>query len=313
MTAPATASTVLPQITVRRIPFEFSDQIAPLWQPTQPEWSHMVNGASLAMPYLEPFLIKNVREALTHIDDATLADAVRAFVGQEAAHYTNHRRYNEMLKRNGYPELAEVEAEMAADFKRLERRSLRWRLAYTAGFETMTIGLTQWLIEDREALFSGADPTVASLILWHMVEETEHKTVAFDVYQRLFGDYFARVRGLSYAAWHVAAYSRRAYVRMLKRDGLWRSIRSRMRLWRMVGRFYRNVAPALLHSLAPNHHPSTVHDPTWVGQWREAYAASAADTVPMLDTRAPGLPARFRSPPAIPPASSAQRESGTHW
>jgi predicted metal-dependent hydrolase len=289
-------------MTVRRIPFEFGDDMSPVWHPAQPEWSHMVNGASLAMPYLEPFLIRNVREALGQIRDAPLADSVHAFIGQEAQHYTNHRRYNEMLKRNGYAELAEVEVQMAADYKRLERRSLRWRLAYTAGFETMTIGLTQWLIEDRQALFAGADPTVASLVLWHMVEETEHKTVAFDVYQHLFGNYFARVAGLIYAAWHVAAFSRCAYTRMLKRDGLWHNARSRLRLWRMVLRFYRSVTPALLRSLAPRHHPGAVPDPVWVSEWREAYAALNPAEVPLLDTSAPGLPARFsrRDPPNAP-------------
>ncbi len=289
----ATAYAHPPQIVVRKIPFEFSNDMSPAWHPTQPEWSHMVNGASLAMPYLEPFLIKNVREALPEIDDEQLAESARNFMGQEAQHFTNHRRYNEMLKRNGYPDLAEVEAEMAADYKRLELRPLRWRLAYTAGFETMTIGLTEWLITQRESLFAGADPTVASLVLWHMVEETEHKTVAFDVYQHLFGDYRARVMGLIYAAWHVAAFSRRAYMRMLKHDGAWHDARSRVRLWRMVWRFYRNIAPALLRSLAPGHHPRDTADPLWVSQWREAYAASATGQMPLLDTDAPGLPAHF--------------------
>jgi len=96
-------------------------------------------------------------------------------VGQEAQHYTNHRRYNETLKQNGYTELADVEDSMEQSYRSLAGRSLAWRLAYTAGFETMTMGLTEWLINQRSELFKGADPTVSSLVLWHMVEETEHK------------------------------------------------------------------------------------------------------------------------------------------
>ena len=280
-------------IEIRTIPFEFAHDIAPVWNPAMPEWSHMVNGASLAMPYLEPFLIKNLREALPHIDDTDLRDDVRAFVGQEAQHYTNHRRYNEMLKRNGYPELAHIEEEMARGYKALSNRSLNWRLAYTAGFETMTIGLTTWLIADRERLFRDADPVVTSLVLWHMVEEIEHKSVAFDVFQAVCGAYPQRVFGLFYGALHVAILSRRGYVAMLKRDGRWRNLRSRLRLWRMVGRFFANVAPALLTSLSPRHHPDATRDPQWVGQWREAYATLQPGRLPLLDTRDTEIAARF--------------------
>ena len=70
-------------IEIRTIPFQFGDDIPPVWNPALPEWSHMVNGASLAMPYLEPFLIKNLREALPQIKDAELCEDIRAFVGQE--------------------------------------------------------------------------------------------------------------------------------------------------------------------------------------------------------------------------------------
>lgn len=144
-------------IKVRKIPFEFPDAINPQWHSKKPEWSHMVNGASLTMPYLEPFLNRTMRAALDHIDDPDLREDVDGFVRQEAQHYTNHRRYNEMLKANGYPELADVEATYEEDYEALDRRSLAWRLAYSAGFETMTMGITEWLINDRESLFKDAD------------------------------------------------------------------------------------------------------------------------------------------------------------
>ena len=101
--------TARPAILVRRIPFAFDEDINPVWNRGQPEWSHMVNGASLAMPYLEPFLIKTVTEALKQVDDPALKADVQAFIGQEGVHYQSHRRYNEILKRH-YPELGQVEA-----------------------------------------------------------------------------------------------------------------------------------------------------------------------------------------------------------
>lgn len=179
-------------IIVRRIPFAFDEAINPVWHPARPEWSHMVNGASLAMPYLEPFLIKTVTEALKQVDDPALKADVHGFIGQEGVHFQSHRRYNAILKRH-YPEIADVEAAMEADYRRFQKRSLKWRLAYTAGFETMTMGITEWLIRSRGQLFAGSDSAIASL--WHMVEETEHKNVAWDLYNHLYGDWRGRAWG----------------------------------------------------------------------------------------------------------------------
>jgi uncharacterized protein len=282
-----------PPIIVRSIPFAFSEGMNPRWHPARPEWSHMANGASLVMPYLEPFLIKTVSEALKNTSNPALKKDVQGFIGQEGQHFQYHRRYNEILKQGHYPDLAEVEQQMEADYKQLQQRSLRWRVAYTAGFETMTMGITEWLIKDRKDLFAGADPSVASLILWHMVEETEHKNVAYDLYRDLYGAYLPKLWGLVYATYHVAKYSRLAYVRMLKRDGLWYQWRSRLRLYAMIARFFVNVAPAMLQSLMPSYHPSKVKDPDWVARWAQAYANLPKGSIPLLDTGNPEIPAEF--------------------
>jgi predicted metal-dependent hydrolase len=280
------------QIIVRQIPFSFQEEINPAWHPNRREWSHMANGASLTMPYLEPFLIKTVREALKNARDEQLKDDVHGFIAQEGNHFQNHRRYNEILKRH-YPDLADVEDEMTAEYRRFQSKSLRWRLAYTAGFETMTMGITEWLISERRDLFKNADPSVSSLILWHMVEETEHKNVAFDLYQNLYGQYWPRVWGLIYGAWHVAWSSRKGYKRMLKRDGLWYKPGSRLRLWAMIARFFWRASPAMLRSLVPGYHPSKVKDPGWVARWASAYADLPENSIPLLDTSDPDIPAQF--------------------
>lgn len=279
-------------IIVRNIPFAFEEDINPVWHPTRHEWSHMANGASLVMPYLEPFLIKTVREALKNASNKQLKEDVHGFMAQEGQHYQNHRRYNEILKRH-YPELADVEDQMEAEYKRFQSKSLRWRVAYTAGFETMTMGMTEWLIEQRRDLFKNADPSVTSLILWHMVEETEHKNVAYDLYQDLFGDYWPRVWGLIVGSWHVAWSSRKGYKRMLQRDGLWNNWKSRFRVYGMVARFLISASPAMLRSLVPNYHPSNVKDPKWVARWTGAYANLPPNTIPLLDTSDPDIPAQF--------------------
>ena len=170
-------------ITVRPGAFEFAADTPAHWIPRQPEFAQMVNGASFVMPHLEPFLVATLGEAMQQIDDPEIRREARDFCLQETQHYRTHRRFNDRLLAQGYDRLAEVEAEMAAAYRRLAKRPLGERLAYSAGFEAMTLGVTRWLVSNRTELFAGADRSAVSFILWHMVEETEHKLVAHDVYQ----------------------------------------------------------------------------------------------------------------------------------
>ncbi len=280
------------EIVVRRIPFEFPEDIEPHWKPDEPELSHMINGASLTMPYLEPFLIDSMRDALRLVDDDEIRKAARGFMAQEGQHFRQHRRYNELLKTRGYPELAEIEDEMQASYDRMrKRRSLAYRMGYTAGFESMTLGLTRWLVEERRELFRDADPRVSSFVLWHMVEETEHKCVAFDVYQAACPGYFMRALGVFTGSFHVMWYSRRAYKTMLEKDGLWRNPRSRLRLWRRVMQFSAAVLPFLYRSALPGHDPARESDPVWVQEWIDSFEADEGEpSSHLIDTASPDLP-----------------------
>lgn len=271
----------------RRIPFEFPDDLEPVWNSNHHEWSHMINGASLTMPYLEPFLIATLREAAKEIDDPQLAAEIGGFVAQEGQHFRTHRRYNELLKRS-YPQLADVEEKMKAGYKRMsERRSLAYRLGYSAGFESMTLGVTKWLVDDRVKLFAGSDTRVASFTLWHMVEEVEHKRVAFDAYQAAVGREWHRKFGVLSGSMHVFWWARKGAISMLKSDGLWRSPRSRLRLWRRTWDFFAAIVPGALEAMRASHDPRDVADPEWVQQW---WANFDPEQPVLVDTSHPDIP-----------------------
>ncbi len=273
------------EMQIRRMPFEFPDEIDPHWNPRLPEWSHMANGASLAMPFLEPYLIRTLRKAGELIDSEALKADVKLYMGQEAQHYQQHRKFNDTLIANGYVELAEVERKLSEDYKRMEEnRSLKFNLAYAAGFESMALGIGHWLIRDREHLFGDSDTKVASLILWHFVEEIEHKNVAIDAYNYVYGDYFYRIYGMLYSTFHILKYSRIAYKLMLERDGLWKSLASRWRLMKIILRFHKNVLPSFFEACLPNHHPSKRPDPQWCNEWLDLYQQEG-HTLEQIDTK----------------------------
>lgn len=284
----------LQSLDVRKIPFEFSDDIDPTWIPNEPELSSMMNGGSMVMPYLEPFLMRAIRETLKEIEDESLRKDIRDFIGQEGQHYQVHRQFNEILKAKQYPELAQIEDIMTKSYTRLAKRSLRTRMAYTAGFEAMTMGVTKWIIGRRVQLFAGADSRVASFVLWHMVEETEHKRVAHDVYQALYGGtlsgYLARALGVFHGSFDVIRFTMKSYKVMLKKDGLWSNLRSRWTLAKRLTSFATQVGPFLFRAAMPWHDPRQEKDLEWVTQWLDAYSRGAMPSPPLVDTSHPTMP-----------------------
>lgn len=284
-------------LEVRKIPFQFDDDINVHWIPNEPELSAMFNGSSITMPYLEPFLMRTISEAKKQVSDKVLLKEMSDFVGQEGQHYQVHNRFNELLKSKKYPELADVEQQMTQSYKRLSKKTLRTRMAYTAGFEAMTMGVTKWIIGRRVQLFAGADPRVASFILWHMVEETEHKRVAYDAYVALYGsglsNYFARALGVFHGSFHVMRYSMRGYKVILMKDGLWSQLKSRLRLSARLSSFLWHVGPFLLRAALPGHNPRSEKDLEWVTQWLEHYDANV-DESPLVDTNHPEIPVPFK-------------------
>lgn len=298
------------ELVIRKIPFEFPDELDPVWNPAQPEWSHMVNGASLVMPYLEPFLIATLREATRQINDLEVLEEARGFIAQEAQHFKTHRRYNEVLKANGYPGLAAIEDEMKQSYATMKaKRSLTFRLAYASGFETMTVGVTNWLVNERIDLFGRSDTRIASFILWHFVEEAEHKRVAFDVYRAAGGPHWQRVLGIFTGSLHVFWLSRKGCIAMLKADGRWRNPRSRLRLWRKTAAFFAATVPGALRSALRSHDPRDEDDPEWVRDWIAGYAAADPDVAPLLDTDHPDIPIPFPLSPNTPPAMPSKGPS----
>ena len=51
------------RMTIRRMGFAYPPAMKGHWNRKRPEFSQLVNAASLAMPYLEPYLIRTMRKA----------------------------------------------------------------------------------------------------------------------------------------------------------------------------------------------------------------------------------------------------------
>ena len=164
-------------------------------------------GLSMTLPYIQPYVIRTMREGLKHTKDKEVAAEVKQFIGQEAQHFRQHRMLNDLL-RDCYPALAglqEIEDQMEADFRRFTKtKSLKFNLAYAEGFEAAICATARTAIETIDINAPMSD--LSRLFIWHLTEEIEHRTVSFNVYKHLFGDYFYRVIVGMYGQYHFFKY-----------------------------------------------------------------------------------------------------------
>jgi uncharacterized protein len=155
--------------------------------------SHVVAHLSAQFPEGEDFFVRSVRHFADQITDPELTSRVQGFIGQEVTHGREHRALNERLHQMGYP-TRRIDRLTHHDFKRFERlMSPLTCLAATAAFEHYTAVLAELLLSDERAQAILGSTEVRSMLLWHAIEESEHRSVAFDVYRSVGGTESRRI------------------------------------------------------------------------------------------------------------------------
>jgi predicted metal-dependent hydrolase len=201
-----TASLTETPLRARRTRFDLSE--TPLhWVPDDPLATHVMNVLHIMLPPGERWFCDVYREALPLITDEKLRTDMKGFMGQEATHARAHEAGREYLARYGIDtdrtmaqaEWARRNLGSATPFGRTVPKPLRktWlitRLSIIAAVEHFTAVLGDWILNESAALdAAGADAAMLDLLRWHGAEEVEHRSVAFDVYQHVSGNYLRRL------------------------------------------------------------------------------------------------------------------------
>src|SRR6476469_608908 len=183
------------KIPTRRISFEESLQSVPRHFAADGDLlhSHVAASLSAVFPDGEDFFVKSVRHYRSEITDPVLKRQVAGFIGQEAMHGREHRAFNDRLDELGYP---------VKRFERITKKGLAIRerllspksnLAATAALEHFTATLAELVLTDEDTRNSFGHEQGRNLFVWHALEESEHKAVAFDVYKAVGGSERVRV------------------------------------------------------------------------------------------------------------------------
>ncbi len=176
-------------VQTRRLALEYPgpDDLPRYFVGDDPAMCHVVAMLSAMFPDGEDFFVRSVRACRDDLTDPVLLEQVKGFIGQEAMHGREHRAFNERLAALGYPTRG---VERFVDWAlRLRERiwSRRANLAVTAALEHYTATLAETLLGEEEARRLFTVDEVRALLLWHALEESEHKAVAFDVYRGVGG------------------------------------------------------------------------------------------------------------------------------
>jgi predicted metal-dependent hydrolase len=292
-------------LQIRKIDFRFDETTPFQWLPSHPKFGLMANAVSIMAIAFEKFIVTNTRAAIPLIDDPAAAEEAEAFLRQEAQHAKNHRRHVAALVRQ-YPGLQKTVDAAIGSFDRLvETRTLAYRLAYTADLESTFTPIFKVMLDHEDVLFRPGDERVASLFLWHFVEEVEHRSSALVVCDAVVRNRYYRTRVtrsvfrhimqlyrdiLAGFEEHVPEADRRAQYRSVSPAGMRREeLLARLPLptsWRTrLGMFPpATFAPAsnremltlvyrLLLSQVPHHRPAREPLPRFADTWFERYAA----------------------------------------
>lgn len=235
--------------------------------------SHFFALLSATFPAGEDGFVRSVRTFRDQVTDPELRRQVNGFIGQEAMHGREHHALNERLTELGYP-TRRLEAAMDRMVRFRERvSSPELFLANTAALEHFTATMAEVALSGDDQGFR-PDGVVGELLLWHSLEEAEHKAVAFDVFRAVGGPEKIRVRAMNIASLvsPIGLGIMLAWSLLHDRDTYkpWILIPSLIR-FRKAPLMRRDVWRKLRAYTRPGFHPDDIDTSALVEEWRERF------------------------------------------
>lgn len=185
-----------PMIPIRHMKFEFEpEKIDPKFFLNAELASAYFASLSIFLTYGEDLVIDTARYHRDLIQDPLLKQRVTALIGQEALHSKLHEELNDAFLKVDLPvALFRTWAEWVFKYG-FNRLPQPMKLSLMAGIEHFTAVLAEYMMNHEEIFFESQDEKQRAIWMWHMLEESEHKDIAYDVFQTLSNNYALRVAG----------------------------------------------------------------------------------------------------------------------
>lgn len=258
-------------ITVRRLDFNPA-LIKRHFFADSPLMSHLLTALSSTFPIGEQFFVNSVRNVRDRITDEQLQAEIAAFIGQEAMHSKAHEAFNSAWRRDDY-QLDNFQAWLAKHDVKLRKAPYKAQLAITSAFEHFTALLGGYILNHPEILETLDDDAV-KLWVWHAIEEIEHRSVAFDTYQSLYGDLKLRRQVMQAVTTSFASLTLFGTQRLFWQDK-WKSlpkIGGNLRGLYLLTKMLIQLAPEYLSYYRKDFHPSDIDHSEVLSYWKKRMA-----------------------------------------
>ncbi len=257
-------------IPPRRVSLQYDAKAPAYWYANDPFLTHFWTAFSTLLPEGEQFFVRAVRHYRDQIQDPDLKAAISGFIGQEALHTQGHQELNDFLADRDLP-LESLENQLRLLLDTVGKIHPRLNLAATICLEHFTALMGAQLLREEDHHNSVAEP-MRSLWVWHGLEETEHKAVAWDVYEQTGGGYALRAGTMVITTTVLGAVMAYTTARLLVADGqalnLRQNIKGMRALFGRQGRMTR-LLPKFLDFFRPDFHPNDHDDVALLAEWRE--------------------------------------------
>jgi predicted metal-dependent hydrolase len=244
-------------IPVRRPTLDFDQVRSRHWFGGDPFLTQLGHALSLTFPEGERFFMDAVRHYQPRITSPALRIEITRFLGQEGLHARAHTAFNEWIGTLGF-ETESIERDVREGLERVrQRRTPRFQLGMTCALEHFTAMMAELLLNNEE-MRESMDPAIRRLWVWHALEETEHKAVAFDTYFAIGGTYRTRALTMVVATLvfiiTVALHQERLMHQDPDAAGPLVRLRGLCRLWVWPG-YFLPLLPAYFDYFRPSFHP----------------------------------------------------------
>lgn len=258
-------------ITVRKLQFN-PKAIRRHYFANSPVMSHMLTALSSTFPIGEQFFVHSVRNVRDKVQDEKLQAQITAFIGQEAMHSKAHAEFNDAWRSDNY-HLDRFQAWLARKNDYVKNLHPKIQLAITCAFEHFTALLGGYILRHPEVLATLDDDAV-KLWVWHAIEEIEHRAVAFDVYQAVYGDDKIRrmiMRSVTTGFASLTFYSATRLFLQDKAKSLPKVGGNIFGLY-LLGKMFIQLLPEYLSYFKADFHPSDIDYTKIVNYWKERLA-----------------------------------------
>lgn len=273
---------------VRRMNFDFNN-VPEYWMSGSAGLTHFMTALSALFPAGEKFFIDSVRAVRQHPaikDNEALQKEISAFIGQEAMHTQEHVGFNASAQQyghdvdtlDGYTDkvIQSTRKFMTLIGKPVGITQEMVDLTATTALEHFTATIASQLLSNPHIQELMTDETMNNMWMWHAIEENEHKAVAYDVFEGVFGKglkaYGLRTSSLIIAMTTLFCVQNYFLYRLLKQD---------QQLTReSISIIYEyayspskgvitGMAKEMLQYFKPSFHPNDMDTTTLLSAWKE--------------------------------------------